>query len=128
MLDEPVRGDIQPPSSQPGSFSALCREKDHYDPTPSDKAALLSLPHWVLRHRSCGQVSPLLSLRITKAAVASLKHNKGKTVQMFFNTQASCQGPSRIQLLVLSKASMSQSHNPQQTDSLPGFLAAAQSC
>lgn len=63
----------------------------------------------------------LLNPCTTKAAVAALKHSK-KTVQMFFNTQASCQGPSRIQLLVLSKASMSQSHNPQQTDSLPGFL------
>jgi len=57
---------------------------------------------------------------------------KGKTGQMFFNTQmfsntqASRRGPCRIQLLVLGKASTSQPCNPRQTESLAGFLAAAQ--
>lgn len=43
-------------------------------------------------------------------------------MQLFHNIQASRQGPSRIRLQVLSKASRSHSHRPLRADCLPSCL------
>lgn len=74
--------------ARPGCLPALHRE-DFYDPRLHYFFSVLP-GGW---EAEAGLSSPLLNSCPTQAAAAALKHSKGRTVWMFFNAQARCQGP-----------------------------------